>query len=375
MTKDIRVAAALMGYNFADQQTILRHIKEGNPPEGNRLKKGYDEAKPILDEGYGGFPVERATVDRNKSQDRNVGRVIQTGGTQVLVTGRKADGRYTVVNKDGTKTAKDPQDLNLVVKEKFDLDSYFDWDSEELDQLSFKELEEIAEEVLAEIEEEGLLAEALEAIDDICLLNEATSRHSAFPNVAVQKPKNVDLGKDKGAEARKRLQSKSKPESKPQVSRKEKVKAAVKSAAATAGRAVGSAAGKAVNTGEKVGKAVKSGASKAGGAVKKVARGAGEVAGSAAGGFAAGYAAARKKTGDSKSSGSGSTTSGKPTGASVVSNKGVATKKDNKPGLRDKIKSGLKKAVGGAARSISRGARGVARKLGETHNWREHVQA
>ena len=372
MTKDIRVAAALMGYNFADQQTILRHIKEGNPPEGNRLKKGYDEAKPILDEGYGGFPVERNTIDKNKSQDRNVGRVIQTGGTQVLVTGRKADGRYTVVNKDGTKTAKDPQDLNLVVKDHFDLDSYFDWDSEELDELSFEELEEIAEEVLAEIDEEGLLAEALEAIDGICLLNEATSRHSAFPNVAVQKPKNVDLGKDKGAEARKRLQSK--PSPKPQVSRKEKVKAADKSAAATAGRAVGSAAGKAVNTGEKVGKAVKSGASKAGGAVKKVARGAGEVAGSAAGGFAAGYAAARKKTGGTeKSSGSSSTTSGKPTGASVVSNKGVATKKDNKPGLRDKIKSGLKKAVGGAARSISRGARGVARKLGETHNWREHV--
>ena len=114
-----------MGYTFADQQYILSCVKEGKTPTGTRLQKGFDavsailseEVEPPVVEGYAGFPVEKAAIDSKKGQDRNVGRVIQMGGTQLLITGRKSDGRYQVVNKDGTKTAKDPADLGVVTKE------------------------------------------------------------------------------------------------------------------------------------------------------------------------------------------------------------------------------------------------------------------
>lgn len=364
MSNDIKVAAALMGYSFSDQQTIMKHVREGSKPEGKRLEKGYDNVLAVKDlkEGYAGFPVERTAIDKNKSDDRNVGRVVQAGGTQLLVTGRKADGRYTVINKDGSKTAKSPEDLNLIVKEKFDLDSYFDWNSSDLDEYSFEDLEEMAEEILSELNEEGLLEEALEAIDGICLLNEAPG----FEHIATGAPRKKESPK---------------PAPKPQVSRKEKVKAAVKSAASTAGRAVGTAAGKAVNTGEKVGSAVKSAAKGAGKTVKKVARGAGEVAGSAAGGFAAGYKAARNAKYDTKKDTGAKQRPSKPStwgnkssdNKSPVSDKGVASRKSNKPNTYDKVKSGLKKAIGAGARAVARGARGVARRMSEGYSWREHI--
>jgi hypothetical protein len=42
--------------------------------------------------------------------------------------------------------------------------------------------------------------------------------------------------------------------------------------------------------------------------------------------------------------------------------------------LRDKIKSGIKKAVGSVARKVSRGARNVARRLGEQkYSWRTEM--
>ena len=189
--------------------------------------------------------------------------------------------------------------------------------------------------------EEGLLEEALEAIDGICLLNEAPG----FEHIATGAPRKKESPK---------------PAPKPQVSRKEKVKAAVKSAASTAGRAVGTAAGKAVNTGEKVGSAVKSAAKGAGKTVKKVARGAGEVAGSAAGGFAAGYKAARNAKYDTKKDTGAKQRPSKPStwgnkssdNKSPVSDKGVASRKSNKPNTYDKVKSGLKKAIGAGARAV-----------------------
>ena len=50
-------------------------------------------------------------------RDKNVGRVVSSGGDQMLVTGRKADGRYVVMGKDGRKTAKDAVDIGVIAKE------------------------------------------------------------------------------------------------------------------------------------------------------------------------------------------------------------------------------------------------------------------
>jgi len=520
MTTDIRVSAALLGYSFADQQYILSCVKEGNTPNGTRFHRGYDAVLDILSEevdapvveGYAGFPVDKASIDSKKGQDRNVGRVIQMGGTQLLITGRKSDGRYQVVNKDGTKTAKDPADLGVVTKESvvgvdadeiheglkqarknigmdpnkpscwkgykakgtktkggkevpdcqkeenieevykgkhgqsdkeyadsrspggkmvsgdskqsgaeythgrrvkaanpgmqpdvggktkpksqgkmdrgtradlqyrkanlkkesFDLDAFIDFDDDEFDTLTFEELELIAEEALLELDqEEGLLAEALDIIDAMTLLSEG------YYDSAVAASK--ENAKTPEARAGRRNL------------RKEKMKAAVKSAASNikkgaekAGSAAGTVAGKAVNAAGAAKDAVKAGASKVGSAAgkaagavgsaagkaasgaKKVARGAGEVAGAAAGGFASGYAAARaKRTGSASTQ---SSTASKPSSSDSSS-----TNQSNRPRLRDRIKAGLKRAIGGAARSVSRGARNVARRMGESYSWRDAI--
>ena len=124
MTLEIKVAASLMKYNFYEQSRILdaiEHGLEGDLPTAH-LREGaakvievFDNHEPVV-EGYAGFPVERDHVAKKKSQhsnDRNVGRVIRSGGESYLITGRKSDGRYQIVSKDGKKTAKAPEDIGL----------------------------------------------------------------------------------------------------------------------------------------------------------------------------------------------------------------------------------------------------------------------
>jgi len=113
-----------MKYNFYEQSRILdaiEHGLEGDLPTAH-LREGaakvievFDNHEPVV-EGYAGFPVERDHVAKKKAQhsdDRNVGRVIRSGGESYLITGRKTDGRYQIVSKDGKKTAKAPADIGL----------------------------------------------------------------------------------------------------------------------------------------------------------------------------------------------------------------------------------------------------------------------
>ena len=477
MSRDIRISASMMVYSAYEQRQILNHAEAGTTPSSKRLQEGLEKVLPIINEeeevvleGYAGFPVEKEQIMSKKGDDRNIGRVLQMGGSQMLITGRRSDGRYTVINKDGSKTAKDPADLGVVTKESvvgidaeeiveglkqarknvgaskcwdgykakgtktkggkqvpncvkeeeveqveeekkglyanihakrargerparpgekdypakdafkkaaktakesLDLDSFINFDDDEIDEISFEELEIICEEVFLELEEEGLLQEALDSVKDMTLLSEDYYDSAVKASKAASKTPAAKAGRAN--------------------LRKQKVKAAVKSAAAKVGSAAGTVAGKAVNAGEKAvgaaksgAKAVGSAAKKAGSAVKgagsavksgakKVARGAGEVAGSAAGGFAAGYAAARNKKGGSSSSG-GSKSYGSSSSSSSSSNSGSsAGSAKPRTRLRDRIKSGLKKAIGGAARSVSRGARNVARKMGESYSWRDAI--
>jgi len=124
MSRDIRISAAMMGYSVYEQRQILNHAEAGTTPDSKRLKEGVEKVLPILNEeeevvleGNAGFPVEKEAIMSKKGDDRNVGRVIQMGGSQMLITGRRSDGRYSVMNKDGGKTAKDPADLGVVTKE------------------------------------------------------------------------------------------------------------------------------------------------------------------------------------------------------------------------------------------------------------------
>jgi hypothetical protein len=126
MTLEMLVSAALMNYSQSEQTKILKAIEEDKLPTAARLHEGVMKVMEVLDayepviEGYAGFQMDRDAVAKKKREhgdDRNVGRVVQSGGQSMLITGKKADGRYIVVGKKGEKTAKDAADLGVTTKE------------------------------------------------------------------------------------------------------------------------------------------------------------------------------------------------------------------------------------------------------------------
>ena len=126
MTLEMLVSAALMNYTQAEQSRILNHIEEDTIPTSERLKEGVFKVMEAFDayeavvEGYAGFKIDRQSVAKKKKEhgdDRNVGRVVQSGGESMLITGKKADGRYIVVGKKGEKSARDAADLGVTAKE------------------------------------------------------------------------------------------------------------------------------------------------------------------------------------------------------------------------------------------------------------------
>ena len=120
------VSAALMDYNPTEQAYILKAIEEDKLPDTKRLHDGvmkvmeaFDAYEPTV-EGYAGFKIDRNAVAKKKAEykdDRNVGRVVNSGGDSMLITGKKADGRYIVVGKKGEKSARDAADLGVTKKE------------------------------------------------------------------------------------------------------------------------------------------------------------------------------------------------------------------------------------------------------------------
>ena len=495
MATDIKVSAELMGYTLDEQMTILKHVDRESQAPSKRMQETVDKIIKIIDEaplqdtfeGYGGFPIEKSLIDKNKRispDDRNIGRVISPGGQSMVITGRKSDGRYIVVGKKGEKTAKYAEDIGVQgPKESVDIDDlhrsmleamtvtnadkkgntkayqnykagmknkkgepvykaadhmkedtiteisadlalkaskkaevergkaavagdkekakkklaqsarlysaqkkkrlgeetiddlierYIDLDDAYIDEISFEELETLFVEALEELDE-GSLNEALEAIDGIELLTEAPSKHSAFPNVAVQAPKK-EKPRDAGAIARKTLQDKQPSKDNSGPSRAEKVKSALKSAGSAVKKGLkkvpyqaGKAAGTAVNVASKVGSAAK----KAGSDFKS--------------GYKDARASAKKKVKSSVSTSSSSSTDGKSsvTGNSYVSGSGRSG--GSKPSSSSSsssgssgssgggLKAGIKKVVGKIARSVSRGSRNVARRMGESYDWRKEM--
>ena len=126
MTLEMLVSAALMDYNPTEQAYILKAIEEDKLPDSKRLHDGvmkvmeaFDAYEPTV-EGYAGFKIDRNAVAKKKAEykdDRNVGRVVNSGGDSMLITGKKADGRYIVVGKKGEKSARDAADLGVTKKE------------------------------------------------------------------------------------------------------------------------------------------------------------------------------------------------------------------------------------------------------------------
>jgi len=236
-----------------------------------------------------------------------------------------------------------------------------DW---EVSLLSDTLIEEIVAEVFVEEMAEGRdidhVTEMLcESVDySLSLLTEVTS--PAKVNALRLKDKasaasgqGQSAGKDAGAEARSRIGSGS-------SSRSDKL-AKVKSAA----QKVGSALKSGLKTGAKLARkgAVKGAevAGKAAGHAKNLAKDMGSAAKS-------GYKSTQSSS-DSETTPSNPTTSSSSSSSSSDSSSSSSDSGPKKPGLLSrigsKLKRGIKKAVGAGARSLSRGARNVARRMGE----------
>ena len=329
-----RVKQASKFYKAAGEKRKLEkeEFKALTPDKKDQIRNQAERRKKSADRAQNASDYKTST--KQDQQVRKMKSVLKNEEYEVTNADKKGNTPAYQAYKAGKKNAKTGKPLYKAadhMKEEQTIDDFIlefiDLDDDGIDTLSFEELEQVCIEALEELEGD-LLNEALEAIDSISLLTEAPSKHSANPNVAVQAPQ------------------KAKP--KPQVSRKEKVKAALKSAGsalkkgvkATA-RGVGKAAGHAANAAEK-------GASAVGKVAKEVGKG---------------YSDTRKGRSDEGSSTTDAKAPDESRGGS------------NRPRLRDKIKSGIKKVVGKAARAVSRGSRNVARRLGEEkYDWRSKLE-
>jgi hypothetical protein len=249
-------------------------------------------------------------------------------------------------------------------KEGFDIDHLLD--DPTFDLISEEELLHFAFDIFEEMEQEGILTEAVEYFDDFLI----EVSDSYYDSATKQSKANARAG------------------------RKERVMGALKKAGSAIKSAGSAAAGRAKEMAKKAAPVVKKGAETAARAAKAAAKGgaslvkkaavksagaAGEVAGAAVGGFQKGKANASAGSSPKPSTPSSSSSSGdkvddairsvqKSGGSSSggSSDSGTATRKR---GLLRRvgsaIKSGLKKAVGKTARGVSNVSGGVAKRMGE----------
>ena len=247
-------------------------------------------------------------------------------------------------------------------KEGFDIDHLLD--DPTFDLISEDELLDFAFDIFEEMEQEGILTEAVEYFDDFLI----EVSDSYYDSATKQSKANARAG------------------------RKERVMGALKKAGSAIKSAGSAAAGRAKEMAKKAAPVVKKGAETAARAAKAAAKGgaslakkaavktagaAGEVAGAAVGGFQKGKANASAGSSSSKPSSSSSggdkvddairsvqKSGGSSSGGS--SDSGTATRKR---GLLRRvgsaIKSGLKKAVGKTARGVSSVSGSVAKRMGE----------
>ena len=250
---------------------------------------------------------------------------------------------------------------NSSKKEGFDIDHLLD--DPTFDLISEEELLEFAFDIFEEMEQEGILTEAVEFFDDFLIEDRYASA------VAQSKANARSIRRDKVVGALKKAGSAIKSAGSAAAGRAKemakKAAPAIKKGAETAGRAAKAAA--------------KGGASLAKKVAVKSAGAAGEMAGAAVGGYQKGKANASAGSSPKPSTPSSSSSSGDKVDDAIrsvqrsggsssggSSDSGTATRKR---GLLRRvgsaIKSGLKKAVGKTARGVSNVSGGVAKRMGE----------
>lgn len=107
-------------FSIVDKQLSTKHLREGAREFWDVFSNASDYAEPLT-EGVGGFPVDRSNILKNRAKDRNVGRVMDVNGQQVLVINKRSNGDYVVVTKDGKRMTKKGDILGATRTEKVEL--------------------------------------------------------------------------------------------------------------------------------------------------------------------------------------------------------------------------------------------------------------
>ena len=384
--------------SMLEAMTVTNADKKGNTPAWQNYKKGmknkqgkavYKAADHVKEDTINEISADLA-LKASKKADVERGKAAASGDKEKAKSKAGQASRLYAAQKKKRLGEETINDL---------IERFIDLDDDYIDEISFEDLEAMCIEALEELDEVSL-NETLEAIDGIELLTEAPSKHSAFPNVAVQKPQKEKLGRDAGALARKKLQSKSSDSASSGPSRADKVKSALKSAGSAVKKGLskvpykaGQAAGHAKNAADKVGSAAKkvgSALSKAGSdakagyastrkkpgvsdTVSKSSAGTPSSGGSSTGAGGRGqikqsFAKSNSSSSETSSSSSSSSSSGsKPAGAPAGGSKPAGS------GVGGKLKRGIKKVVGKVARGVAGGADRVANRMGESYDWRKEM--
>ena len=118
-------------WSRVDATLSTKHLREGAREFWDVFSNASDYAEPLT-EGVGGFPVDRSNIVKNRAKDRNVGRVMDVNGQQVLVINKRSNGDYVVVDKMGKRSVKKSDGLGVTKTEKVELNV--------LDQISEEDL-------------------------------------------------------------------------------------------------------------------------------------------------------------------------------------------------------------------------------------------
>ena len=247
------------GYNLAQSQRSRNtdaSTQGGNQTGGGSKSFGFakNKSNPVKSKSVG----DTGSAGHYKKRDEKITKGKK--GKDLKTPRYKLSAKERLAHHSTQRQAlKDPKNNPKHTAHKKEAFYFTDEELENLNELYAFTDEQLVcffEEIIYEIaEDEDDLLEICEALEEVEILDEATSLHSARPNVAVQKPKNVDLGKDKGAEARERLKSKkTSSDSKPEPKRSDRLRAGLKKAGSLVKKGI-KAAGKAVakNTGKAVG--------------------------------------------------------------------------------------------------------------------------
>jgi hypothetical protein len=103
-----------------DSQLTTNHLREGAREFWDVWSNASDYAEPVT-EGFGGFPIDKANVAKNRGKDRNIGRVFDINGQQVLAINKRSSGDYVLMDKTGRRMVKKGDAIGATRTEKVEV--------------------------------------------------------------------------------------------------------------------------------------------------------------------------------------------------------------------------------------------------------------